>query len=217
MYGFKMRVKTDDLELVLRPYQDDSEVEGMLKGVQSYAVGKFLSLRGAQTLADEKDWLEKVRHDQDGYLWAVCVVEGGIETPVGHTSITIRNRIGTSGIMIYDRDYWRRGVAKTSHLARTLYAFDVLDLIAIRSGFVQQNRGSGRALKRMGYRPVGITYHQGIADGNVIHVEELLVTNPTERAWNYFWGDTNIPKRFVKAREVTTGVLEQARQVVEYL
>ena len=219
MYGCRMRAKSEHLELLLRPYEP-GEAQAMLPGMQSLSVMKYLGHRQAQTLQLETDWLTKVSTDASRTTWAICVLEDGVDRPIGTTDLKIsetKSYIGSSGIVLYDSSWWGKGVATLAHLARTRYAFEVLNLCAIYSGAYKGNLGSCRALDRVGYVATGTRYHLDIVDGQVCHAVDLLLVNPNERSWNFFWGDSLVPQEFHDARQRTCDALARAQHQVEYL
>ncbi len=217
MFGFRMSVQHRGLRIVLRPYEPH-EAAAMVAGMQSYQVTRYLATRSAQTEASEAAWLKKSEEDPSDTLWAVCLVEDGVERPVGSTSLRADadGKYGTSGIVLYDREVWGKGIASCAHLARTLYAFRLMDWMAIRSAVAVGNRASQRALEGVGYAKVGMYYHIGMAEGRVLHNTELLCVNPHERSWNYFWGDTKPPRVMLKARERAATALQLAERVVTF-
>jgi RimJ/RimL family protein N-acetyltransferase len=217
MFGFRMSVQHRGLHIVLRPYAPEEAV-AMVAGMQSYQVTRYLATRSAQTEASEAAWLKKSEEDPNATLWAVCLVEDGVERPVGSTTLhgDANGKYGVSGIVLYDRESWGRGIASCAHLARTLYAFTIMDWMAIRSAVAGGNTASRRALENVGYAKVGMYYHIGIAESGVLHNAELLCVNPAERSWNYFWGDTKPPQVMLKARERAAAALQLAEHVVTF-
>jgi RimJ/RimL family protein N-acetyltransferase len=213
-----MSIQRGELNLLLRPYAP-GEAECLLKGVQSYEVGRYLNLPGSQTLAQEQAYLDRSQDDPLSYHWAICVRDDdGEGTPIGTTSLhrDADRPMGHSGIVIFDREWWGRGVASSAHLARTLYAYNVLDWLAIRSAVLHGNAGSKKALQKVGYTKVGTSYAIRMVDGRVVHQDDLLCINPSERSWNYFWGDTKPPQALVTARTRTAAALQLAEQVVTF-
>jgi RimJ/RimL family protein N-acetyltransferase len=217
MYGYAMRITSESgLELVLRPYRDGEHVH-LLAGMQSYHVLGHTSFRRAFTEAEAAAYLGRLEADQAETGWAVCVVEDGthpLGRPIGTTSLELHGsdpRRAESGIVIYDRDWWGRGVATLAHTARTHYAFNVMGLIAITSGADQDNPGSGRALLGIGYVKTGVNYHAGIMHGQVAHADRFLLVNPHPGPWSYFWGNSHVPAAFKRARQRTRELLSSAQ------
>jgi RimJ/RimL family protein N-acetyltransferase len=218
MYGYAMRIASEaGLELVLRPYRPGEHIH-LTSGMQSYHVLGHTSFRRALTEAEAAAYLDRLEADQNETGWAICVMEGDTDRPIGTTSLEFHNsdpRRAESGIVIYDRSWWSRGVATLAHTARTVYAFNVMGLVAITSGADQNNPGSGRALLNVGYVKTGVNYHAGIMHGQVAHADRFLLVNPHPGPWGYFWGDSEIPAEFQNARTHTQGLLASAQ--VTYL
>lgn len=220
MYGFRMRAKSKGLELLLRPYEPGEE-SNMLPGMQSWQVAQYLGLQAAQTLQTESEFITKLTGDPELLGWAICIVEGATSRPIGTSTLRLgwnsHSYIATSGIVIYDRAWWGRGVASLAHLARTHYAVNVRDLAAIRSGVAQDNVGSRRALESVGYARTGTVYHAGAIDGKICHSDDLLFVNPNKRSWDFFWGDSEVPEVFLEARKRARRALRRADNQIEYL
>lgn len=226
MFGPWMEVSDGDHVLRLGPIARDamstyvSELAGY--GMQSYEVTKYLSNYAAQTPESELAWWDKVSIDANELLWGLYLEIDGQWKLIGSTGLHFREHSrerATSGFLIFDRSHWRQGWAGRAHLARTLYAFDELGLIAIDSGAVMDNHGSRRALRSVGYVPTGTTYHDGIVHGRITDTENLLMVNPSKGAWNYFWRrpQADIPTEFHEARLITRAALKRAREIVSFL
>lgn len=221
MWGFPMKFTTSSgLHVIMRAYRDD-EATVLSQGVSSAEVCRYISLNGAQTPAQEQEWIKKTAEDKDSAHWAICLGEHEADVvgkPVGISGLNKRHYSrATSGVVIFDRSVWGKGLASACHRARCLYAHEVLGLHAIDSAVIQGNDGSIRALRGVGYEVVGIHYSEQLADGQLRHLNELTWVNPTERVWDYFWGDNEIPNKFHKARERALAALEQAKQEVTFL
>lgn len=221
MWGFPLKFTTPSgLHVIMRPYRDGEE-GAMAEQISSAEVCKFLSLNGSQTPAQEKEWLRKLAEEDDSTLWAICLGEhtgDHVGKPIGTSGLHhIRNARAVSGVVIYDRSVWGKGLASACHRARCLYAHQVHGLKAIDSAVVFGNAGSIRALRGVGYEVVGTHYAEHMVDGQFRHLNELTWVNPTEHSWNYFWGDNEIPRKFHKARERAFAALERAHTEVTFL
>lgn len=217
MYGFRMTAKSDSLELLLRPYAKGEE-RYMLPGLQTRAVTRYTGVNAAQTPEMEQQFLERLATDPKEVGWAICVVEGGTEKPVGTTTLRIHDRsfLATSGIIIYDADYWNRGVASLAHLARTYYAAEVLDLVAIYSGAIPANQGSWKALEKSGYCQTGTQPNMYTVDGQTHDCHNLLWVNPNQYHWDFFWRERTPAPEFLEARKRAQKALERAADVISF-
>jgi RimJ/RimL family protein N-acetyltransferase len=186
MFGYRMQVQASGTSVEMRPLVP-ADAPAMTPGLQSYEICRYLdSLRSGQTEADELAFIERARTDPDVHVWGIAVA--GVV--IGCTSLEVHGNRGTSGIVIYDHAWWGQGIASATHAARTLYACDVLDLMAIDSFVVQGNTGSRRALEKVGYAHTGVQYHFKVVRGRVCHADRFTLVNPSDRAWGWFWGES---------------------------
>ena len=221
MFGFPMRLKTDQgAYIVMRPFEED-EMQAVANNISSYNVARTLSLQGSQTVQQERDWFERISASQDSVHWAICWANSPSDrmgVPIGTSVLdNLKNYRATSGVVIFDQSAWGQGIATAAHRARCYYADQVVGLNAIDSGALRSNRGSINALCRVGYEHVGSQYGLHHLDGRVEHHELLLWVNPNERNWNYFWGDSHIPIKFHKARKRARKALDWASEAVAFL
>src|SRR6266571_2980560 len=90
-------------------------------------VTRFLTRDTPPTLKDEETWFERVSRSEQDVIWGLYVDDVHIGS-TGIHQIDWRNRRGITGILIGDRTWWGRGVARDSHGLRTRYAFEELGL-----------------------------------------------------------------------------------------
>lgn len=221
MFGFPMRTITDKgAHIVMRPYRPD-EMEQVAKLISSYRIARTLSLTGSQTVQQELGWFERISTSQDSVHWAICWATDERDTtgiPIGTSVLeNVRGLRATSGVVIYDPTAWGQGIATAAHKARCYYADHVMGLNAIDSDALRSNRGSINALCRVGYQIVGTRYGMHHLDGHTEHLELLLWVNPNERNWNYFWGDSDVPQKFIGSRKLARKALDWAAENVTLL
>jgi len=159
----------------LAPIQK-SEMDSFIKdgGMQSYEVTKFLGLTTAPVSEDEAEWFDKVRSDMGSVTWGIYVIDDdGSRTLIGSTSLHGLDNQGTrpyftatSGYLVVKPEYWGKGIAGACHRARTMYAFDMLGLVMIRSAAITHNEGSWRALQSVGYVIMGSDRMHGYYQGS---------------------------------------------------
>lgn len=225
-FGPWMEVREDDACLRLGPIRREDARRFVATdagfGMQSYEVLRYLGGPSVPTEEAEDEWWDKASKDESRLHWGVY--RPGADDAwklVGNTSLSLRpdRRQAESGFVLFDRTHWRQRVASTAHLGRTLFAFRVLDLLAITSSVAAPNTGSNRALAGVGYVQTGTRYSLGVADGKVVDSVEYLLPNPDEEAWRYFWRrpDTDIPAEFHQGRERAIAALERADDAVTFL
>ncbi len=222
MFGPIMQIMMDNgTILVLKPLQRDDMGE-FLEGIQRHSVTQYLGRRTAPVIEDEYAWFEKVRTNQTEWLWGIYLYEGETTTIIGSTGLhNIHHRSGiiscTSGFLIFRQEHWRKGFAKVCHRARTMYAFDQLALHEIRSGVMEPNIGSRKALQRVGYVQVSKDFRESFVNGQSIDKFNMLLVNPDPYYWQFFWREGKAPREFVHARLETLRALEWARQHIVLL
>jgi len=215
-------VEKSGLRVELAPLKREDMPEFVKDGgMQSYEVLKFLGRTTAAVLEDEYDWFEKVRKDKDDLVWGIYVIDGDSRIIIGTTGLhDIKSamwapcKTGTSGFMIFRSEYWRQGMAGACHRARTMYAFDVLGLVAIRSGVIFENEASRRAVESVGYVVHHTDRMHGLYMGEPRQDYALSCVNPDKYVWAYWWRSERPAKKWRDARVKTTAALKWARENV---
>lgn len=209
-----MYCKIGDFGVTLRPLFD-SEIEGMLPLFNSAVVHEWTTGRYSQTVKTEREWFDKVSSDKNGCQWAI--VPDGSDVPVGITGIHEMSRhdlSGISGIIIWDRAWWGKGVAKRAHLARTLWAADREHVVSISSHVVCPNQASKRALESVGYVVWGVEPARFYKNGRYWDCYNLKWFHPKRVSEIYPKG---IPDQFREGVKKAEAALKLAREVVAYL
>ncbi len=191
-------------------------------GMQRYEVHKFLGRTSAPVLEDETDWFNKTRSENTSIVWGVYVVQDSEEKLIGTTGLHGIEAgdykpylSATSGFMIFDPEFWGKGIAGACHRARTMYAFDVLGVVIIRSAVIVQNKASKRAIESVGYVVNHTDRMPGLHKGEPREEYCFWCVNPDDYAWNYWWRGRKLPRKWQEARQKTQAALDWARQNVE--
>ncbi len=192
-FGHWMEIVEGDVRVRLGPVRREDAHRFVAPsadfGLQSYEVGRYLGAASAPTVQDEEEWWDGASKNPDHLHWGVYVPEDGNGWKlVGNTTLHLRRlgRQAESGFLLFDRAYWRKGVASTAHLGRTMYAFNELDLLEITSAADAPNIGSNKALTGVGYVQTGIRYANGVVGGEPVDTIQYLLPNPGSEAWRYF-------------------------------
>lgn len=144
------------------PRQDDAPA--MIAWFEDLEVTARLGRRFPLSLEEEQEWLRRAAADPDGVHW-VIEYEG---RPVGTTSIVAidwANGHGSTGTAIGDRSVWGKGIGGEVMRLRAGFAFRELPLRKLRSGYLEGNEASRRALAAAGYREVGRWRQQHFREG----------------------------------------------------
>ena len=224
-FGHWMEVVEGDVRLRLGPIRrEDARLfvaqEGSL-GLQSYEVGRYLHATSAPTPQDEEEWWDGAKNNAARLHWGLFVPDGEDWKLVGNTTLDFHRQLrrAESGFLLFDRSKWRQRIASAAHLARTMYAFHELDLLAITSAADVPNVGSSRALTGVGYVQTGIRYCNLVVGGKPVDTMQYLLPNPAEEAWRYFWRrpDDEIPPEFHAGRTRAQAALARAATAVRFL
>lgn len=220
-FGPIMRLKVDELEIELAPLRQ-SDLESFISpGLQQASVSRYLMLRVAPVLEDEHEWFEKTRTDKNSIHWGVYDITDGKRVLIGTTGVTgiVREPLkqATSGVLIFRKDYWGKGIASHIHKARTWYLFTHVGLVRIMSAVIQGNVASLKALEASGYSVVYTERNTTFGDGRLRHQDNLECLNPSPDVWRQWWGSDRPTKRSVEARKRTLDALAWAEQNVSLL
>ena len=178
MYGPTIKISTDKLTLTLRAFNKD-DISCLVVGFSSLAVQMYTNGLFAQVYENEVEWYDKTRKSSDVVSWAI--VPEGVEKPIGVTALHgIQSMDGgcVSGIIIWEKDWWGKGVASSAHLARTVFAADFLNRSIIRSSVRTQNPGSFKALQKVGYTIWGTEPRSVWKNGQWLDTHHLIWFHP---------------------------------------
>jgi len=95
-----------------------------------------------------------------------------------------------------------------------MYAFDVLELVVIRSGVIFENEASRHAVESVGYVAHHTDRIQGLYRGEPRQDYVLQCINPDKYVWTYWWRGEKPAKKWRDARLKTTAALKWARDNV---
>ncbi len=212
MFGINLRVKTERITVDLRPACKE-DMKELVKYFSSMKIHLFTTGMFAQTLENEEEWYDKVRQDKDGCEW--LIQPDGYDKPIGVTglgSINSKENSCVSGIIIWDPNWWKKGVASAAHLGRTLFAADYLNRMVIRSCVRSENEASRRALQRVGYTVWGTEPVDDYRAGRWLDTDHLIWFHPEK--YQFFY-PSGLPEKYAEGVKKAKIALELARGCVE--
>lgn len=217
-FGPIMRMKVGELNIELAPIEKDDTV-ALLPGMHQFSITQYFSHAIVPTLEDEHEWHDEVRKDKNRIVWGIWVHESGGRKLIGTTAINEMKKKplyqAVTGVMITDKDYWGKGIAKVTHKARTWFAFEKVGIVRLKSAVVQGNVASLKALQSVGYNLVYMERNDVFIDGTPRHVDNLECLNPADWAWSQWWGEDKPTEQAVEAREKTREAMAWAEANVE--
>ncbi len=213
MFGVKIKVTHKDLTVFLRAFTKE-DIPVLVEHFSSMKVHMYTKGLFAQTFENELEWYEKTRKSQDDCVWAIQ--PEGSQFPVGVTGlhhINSRENSSSSGIIIWDQQWWGKGVASATHLARTLFAADFLNRWVIRSSVRVPNAASRRALERVGYSVWGTEPVCVLRAGEWLDTHHLVWLHPERVVVMY---PNGIPEKYISGVDRASLALATARKEVEF-
>ena len=223
MFGLPMTFNVESYKqyrIIMRGYLEN-EAPLIAAAMSRYNIQEFITLNHSLTEEAELEWIRASATASDSVVWAICVATDDDDiygTAIGTTSIdSIKHSRGTSGIVIYNEQYWGKGIASACHRARCLYSQDVLELKAIDSDVISGNGASLHVLESVGYVKTGIKYSGWYSAGKWHDCHALTWVSPRENLWDYFWGENTPPVEFEDARIVAQNTLQRAKREVSYV
>ena len=222
MFGPVMQFDVGETGVKLAPIKrDDMALFVENGGMQHYSVTRYLGRDITPVLEDEHEWYDNIRGNGDRN-WGIFVRESDDSWRlIGNTALHISPsgyvRAAVSGCLIFDSTMWGKGIISRAHMARTMFAFDELNLSIVKSEVMDVNVGSSRALTKIGYVPVSRERNISFVGGKWVHATYYELVNPSPHSWQAWWHGDTVPKAFREARKRTMSALDWARNNVELL
>jgi len=207
-----MRIEYDGFGVALRPL-NKTDIAVLTEHFSSMKIHMYTQGLYAQPLENELEWYDKNRTDPTSCLWTI--VPDGTNLPVGITALHNIDNMGsaTSGIIIWDSNFWGKGVATRAHLGRTLFAADYLNRTTIKSSARVKNDGSVKALLRVGYNFLGVEPRTTYRAGEYLDTKLFVWLNPYKISVLYPDG---LPTEYAQSVALAKTALDKARSVVTF-
>jgi ribosomal-protein-alanine N-acetyltransferase len=150
-------------KVILRPPRG-AELERYIEWFGDMEVTRFLGVRTPPSLQQEEDWMKRAAEDRNMVVWAI-EFDGKLIGATGIHQIDWVNGHAVTGIVIGERDQWRKGIASEVMALRTRFAFCELNLHKLKSRAFMDNEASKRALQKAGYRQSGVERAEMFREG----------------------------------------------------
>ena len=167
-FGPPIQVQINEVTLTLRAPQR-AEMAAFATLFSSARVHQWTMGGVSMATEDEEEWYDRTRQapPTEAIVWVIQ--PEGAEHPVGVTSLTwgrVAGHVWSTGIIVADPAWWKKGVASAAHVARTWFAAtQVHGLMVIQSEVRVPNEASWKALKRVGYLQTGRNLRDAYRDG----------------------------------------------------
>jgi len=216
MYGLTMLVSHGPVPIKLRAMRKE-DLPILVEHFSSMKIHFYTKGLFAQTLENEIEWYEKNRRSEDSVTWTIVPIQKDWgDVPIGVTSLhgmSYKNNSCTSGIIIWDRSWWNKGIASSCHLARTLFAADYLNRWKINSCVRLENAASRKALERVGYTIWGTEPCTTQREGRWLDTHHLTWIHPDMVQILFPKGTPNL---YLPGIERAQEALARAREVVDF-
>ena len=216
MFGLTMHIINGSYPVKLRALRKE-DLPTLVEHFSSMKIHLFTKGLFAQTLENETEWYEKRRKSEDDVAWCIVpLTNNGEDIPIGITSLhrlSARDNSSASGIIIWDSNWWGKGIASNCHLGRTLFAADYLNRWKINSSVRVENVASRRALEKVGYTVWGTEPCSTRRSGKWLSTHYLLWLHPDMQPFLFPEGTPSLYEAGIERAQLA---LEKARNVVEF-
>jgi len=159
MYAVLDRKGQEQLKVELGPPRDEQKAaKSFTDWMNDNEVAYYLSMEHGFSESAEVDWMRNQNSKGEDRVWLVYVQDELIGS-VGLHRIDAKNRMAEMGISLGNKKWWGKGIATAAEVLVTDFAFGNIVAGGLHKIFVrvfEGNGGSKKAIKRVGYREVGI-------------------------------------------------------------
>ncbi|MBL8088204.1 MAG: GNAT family N-acetyltransferase [Chthonomonas sp.] len=140
----------------LVPLSRERHFENCLRWVNDLDVTEWLLISDEPTSHEaESEWFDRMlASDGRDIIFGVELLDG---THIGQSAlhqVSKQNRTAQCGTLL-DKAFWGKGFGTEASLLRARYAFDVLDLRMLISGYLEGNARTPRMLAKQGFEITG--------------------------------------------------------------
>lgn len=211
MYGHTFKISHRNVSITMRAFCME-DIPHLVRGFSSISALLHTNMIFAQTYNNELKWFERTESSLDVVTWAI--VPENSDIPIGVTGLhDIRSFDGscTSGIIIWDKSWWGKGIASAAHLGRTLFAADTIKRTTIKSLVRSPNPASYKALQRIGYTIWGTEPVSDWREGRWMDTHNLKWFHP-ECTQEFF--PNGVPEMYLEGINKAKISLDLAREIV---
>lgn len=158
----------------LRPFSR-SDVPLLTRWINDPEVREFVLGIFPWTEKQEEDWFEKLGSSEKNIVLCIETKDGVPIGSMGIHAIDWINRVGTTGALIGEKEYWGRGFGTDAKMSLLDYAFNTLNLRKILSNVIAFNTRSLQYSKHCGYQVEGCRRKQLFKRGEYWDLIELGV------------------------------------------
>lgn len=162
-------------QVYLRGCQVSDATERYVNGLNDPSINQYLETRYViQTEDMVKDYIRHVIDSDNEYLFAIVTNEGDFHIGNMHLTINKHHKTCFHAYILWEKEYWGRGIAREAIRLITCWAFEHLDIDKMDGGYYSANVGSGKAVLSVGYQKEGLRRKHVLLDDGT-RDDEILV------------------------------------------
>lgn len=148
----------------LRPLQK-SDIPTLTRWINDPDVREFITATFPATEKKEEEWFNKIGSDDNDIILGIETKDGFLIGIMGIHNIKWTDRVGTTGAIIGEKEYWGKGYGTDAKMTLLNYAFNTLNLHKICSGVIAFNGRSLQYSLHCGYKIEGRSRKQVFKKG----------------------------------------------------
>ena len=164
----RLKKELNNNVIFLRNLQKEDATHAYLRWLSDPVVTAYLEVRFSppQSLEELVSFVNETNESDDSLLLGIFLTENNQH--IGNIKlgpINWNHLVGEIGFLVGDREQWGKGYASAAISLITEYAFSYLGLAKLTAGYVQENEGSRRALRKAGFVEEGRRASQALIAG----------------------------------------------------
>jgi len=170
----------------LRPLAK-TDVPTITRWINDPEVRDFITVVFPQTEKQEEEWFNKLGSKDTDVILGIETKEGVLIGTMGIHNIKWTDRVGTTGAIIGEKEYWGKGFGTDAKMTLLNYAFNTLNLHKICSGVIAFNGRSLQYSLHCGYKIEGRSRKQVFKRGKYWDLIQLgLFKNEWLPIWRHY-------------------------------
>lgn len=177
-------------KVYLRPLEK-GDLHRCCRWINDPEVRQYLVNNSLFSLTQEERWYDSLQNKKTGFILAI--VKKDDHTHIGNIEldgIDWRNRFGTTGAVIGEKECWGKGYGTEAKLLLLKHAFDTLGLEKICSDVLSINPRSKAYLEKTGYHEEGCRRRHFLVDGKKVDDYIMAIFREDfEPVWKKYCGE----------------------------
>lgn len=150
---------------ILRPGRKETDLEDFVRWFNDPEISQYLSIYTPMWHDREAEWFDALGKSNTDIHLVIETLEGLAIGIMGIHLIDWKDRVGTTGAMIGEKEYWNKGYGSDAKMQLLNYAFNTLNLRKICSSVYAFNERSIHYNVNCGYQIEGTRKEQFFRNG----------------------------------------------------